>query len=327
MSAKWIKIIGISLFLLAAVIFIAANKFYQLPKYVAGGGIHNIDYDEIVNVFNENVEYTKDESEVWSERFQRPSKDLPLHNKYSFKDFENDKSMNKKFENPEDVIYAYYGILREASNMVDYTGGCGTIGYAKEPYPYAYELLANPKTITLNEFIDSFKGIGYITFLKLYPAYNNPDTEENLKNYMVEIETITGRKWNESSQKNECLFEYYYGIAQVENQGGWRIKKIDCYAEDFLCAPMHSWFYLSDAVVEIVYKENLKIVDKINKTEKHGNVIDIYASGNAEKYKFEFIRITNGYDILLHEYIYKDGKWVETSLLTKDWGYLKLTFE
>ena len=56
-------------------------------------------------------------------------------------------------------------------------------------------------------------------------------------------------------------------------------------------------------------------------------MIIIYASGNGKSYRFDFVRLTNGYDILLHEYILDIGDWKETSLLGDKWKDMKLTIE
>ncbi len=271
-----------------------------------------------------------------SERFQRPSKEPPYPNPYSFRDFqkasEKPPLVTMAFEKPEDLILAYYGILREASNMLGYSGGCGTIGWAQLPYPYAYELLAKEmrQRMPLNQFVDSFKGIGYTTLLKLLPAYAPPGTPEGTKYYMVEIEIITGVKAaTEKEYHQGSQFAYYYGLMTVEKtpDEGWKIQNIDYIPEDFLCAPMHSWFYLSDAVVQIVYGDNLKLIDQIDRTEEKDHMIRIYASGKGQSYRFDFVRLTNGYDILLNEYILDNGSWKETNLLTDEWKGMKLMKE
>lgn len=297
-------------------------------KVVAGGILRPSTHDsaEYIPVINQD--------DISSERFQRPSKELPFPNPYTFKDFRKDNEkppmVAKKFDNPEDLILAYYGILREASNMVGYSGGCGTIGWSGLPYPYAYELLikAKQKEMPFDQYVDSFRGIGYTTLLKLLPAYAPPDTPKDTKYYMVEIEIITGAKANTDKEYHQgSQFAYYYGMIEVEKtpDEGWKIKDIYYIPEDFLCAPMHSWFYLSDAVVQIVYGDNLKLIDKIDKTEKKDDMISIYASGNGKSYRFDFVRLTNGYDILLHEYILDHGEWKETSLLGDKWKDMKLT--
>jgi hypothetical protein len=271
-----------------------------------------------------------------SERFQRPSGALPYPNPYSFADFrkpyETPPLVTKKFDDPEDLILAYYGILKEASNMLGYSGGCGTVGWSTLPYPYAYELLSEEKRdeIPLDLFVDSFSGIGHITLLKLLPAYSPAGTPDDTRYFMVEIEVITGAEVSsEADYGLGSRFAYYYGLITTIKapDGSWRIDDIGYIAEDFLCAPTHGWFYFSEAVVQIVYGENLKLIEQIDKTERDGDIVSVYASGNGKSYRFDFVRLTNGYDILLHEYLFYDGVWKETSLLTDDWKYLKLSIE
>lgn len=300
-------------------------------QIIAGAILHSplrASGQHIVPVMNQD--------DLGSERFQRPSKALPYPNPYTFKDFQKDNEklplVAEKFENPEDLILAYYGILREASNMLGYSGGCGTIGESGLPYPYAYELLTKEmqKALPFDQYVNSFAGIGYTTLLKVLPAFAPPDTPDNVKYYMVEIEVITGAKAKTDEEYNQgSQFAYYYGLIAVEKtpDEGWKIKDIYYIPEDFLCAPMHSWFYLSDAVVQIVYGDNLKLIDKIDRTERNGDMVSIYASGAGNSYRFDFVRLTNGYDILLHEYIFDNGEWKETSLLGDKWKEMKLTKE
>ena len=70
-----------------------------------------------------------------------------------------------------------------------------------------------------------------------------------------------------------------------------------------------------------------KRIDQIDRTEREGDMVRIYGSGQEGSYRFDFVRITNGYDILLHEYVLEDGEWRETSLLTDGWESFKLTAE
>ncbi len=267
--------------------------------------------------------------ELSSERFQRPSKALPYPNPYSFRDFKGQEGEPPKFEDPEELILAYYGILREASHLLGYWGGCGTVGESTGPYPYAYALLAEETRsgLSLERFEDSFRGIGYITLLKLIPAYTPADQAEHIRYYMVEIEAITGARMEEERQGGQFVYDYGIVTAVKTSAGGWKIMAVDYIPEDFLCAPTHSWFYLSDAVVGIVYMEHLKRIDQIDRTEREGDMVRIYGSGQEGSYRFDFVRITNGYDILLHEYVLEDGEWRETSLLTDGWESFKLTAE
>jgi hypothetical protein len=321
----------LSICVVILVIICCFIKFRISPSkiIIAGGNLHSSMHipDGTVPVVNQQVE-------KMDERFTRPSKELPYPNPYSFKDFRKEDEtpplVTEKFNDPEILILAYYGILQDASNMVGYSGGCGTIGMSRLPYPYAYELLIKQKQkeMSLDQFIDSFEGIGHITLLKVAPAYAPTGTPSNIKYYMVEIEVITGVKANTDEEYNQgSQFAYYYGLITVEKTPGegWKIKDINYIPEDFLCAPMHGWFYFSDAVVQIVYGDNLKLIDEIVKTEQEGDMLHIYASGAGKNYRFDFIRLTNGYDIFLHENILKNGVWKETSLLTDKWEYLKLT--
>lgn len=266
-----------------------------------------------------------------SQRYQRPSNQTPIPNPYHFSDFEGQQV--GVFDQPEEAIKAYYGILEEASNMEGYTGGCGTIGNAKQPYRYAYQLLspAQKQELSLLEFVESFSGTGHTTFLKLLPAYRPPGTPDETQYYMVEIETITGRKLEQDTSDTPqiSLFGYYYGIVTVENipGEGWKIGKIYYIPENFLCAPYHSWFYDSTAFVQIVYQDNMKVIEKIDRVEQDGSLIHIYASEGQNQYRFDFVRLTNGYDILLHEYRLEGESWQEIELIDGVWKPSKLSIQ
>lgn len=273
------------------------------------------------------------ESENIDERFTRPSKQTAYPNPYNFLDFyeRNGKPpyIQEQFKTPKDVILAYYAILQNASNMKEYTGGCGSLVYGTEPYPYAYELFTKEvqQNLSLPQFINSFQGVGNLTLLNLEPAYTPPNTPPNVNYYMVEIELITGPKLDDNPNLSiGSYFTYYYGIVTTEKTSdGYRIQKIDYLPEDFLCAPIHGWSYDSDYILSIVYIENLKIVETVDAIQQEGNHITILASGYGKQYKFDFIRLTNGYDILLHESVLKEGGYTETNLLPDDWKYFKLS--
>jgi hypothetical protein len=325
------KVLVIILVILTGIIAtVSLFYFTNSPQImVAGGTIH-----PALDAMENSISVSNQQDTDASERFQRPSKGQPFPNPYSFEDFKKEDErpplITKKFESPEDLLLAYYGILRNASNMSGYSGGCGTIGEVNLPYPYAYELLTKEKQneVSLTKFIDSFRGIGYITLLKIVPAYIPPKMLSNIKYYMVEFEVITGAKANNNDEYSQgSLFAYYYGLVTVKKtpKDGWKIDNIDYMPEDFLCAPMHGWFYDSDMAVQIVYGDNLKIIEQIDKAEKKGDTIQIYASGFGKQYRFDFIRLINGYDILLHENVLENGVWKEGSLLTDKWEYLKLS--
>lgn len=308
--------------LLALLNFVPSSNLYM------GTFVHAAKHD------TQEVQFTPGKVEDSDERFHRPSKQKALPLKYSFSEFENqglEEFSKRKFESGRDVIEAFYAALKNAANMEGYSGGCGTVGNATNPYPFAYELLtqqARQKT-TLKQFTDSFKGVGHTTLLKILPAYVPEGTPEDTEYFMVEIEVISGFPAKNSLPyaKTSTYFTYYYGIVTVKGtkEGGFRIERIDLLPEDFLCAPYHSWFYLADALVGIVFGDLYKIVDKIDSIEQKGDEISIFASGKDGKYRFDFVRLTNGHDILLHEYRLEDGKWKEVSLLKPEDQIFKLS--
>jgi hypothetical protein len=123
----------------------------------------------------------------------------------------------KIYQSPDDIIHGYYATLKNAANMIGYYGGCGTILWMNVPYQYAYRLLSNDmkENITLEEFKDSFKGTGAMNLLHLEPAYESPNTPDNIKYCFVEVEALKGhpyRKEGKTYKRQPNYFEYYYGI-------------------------------------------------------------------------------------------------------------------
>lgn len=267
-----------------------------------------------------------------SEQYHRPSKSLLLENPFHYQLFVSNES-DYIFKTPTDVIYAFYGILKEASNMKGYIGGCGSIGYGDDPYKIAYKLLDKnvAKYISLEQFIETFEGTGHVSLLKFYKLPADPQ-DENRRHFMIEVELITGPKQPEDEDDIETLityFAYYYGVVTVINDGnGWHIHKIKYYPEDFLCAPYHSWFYDSRAIIQNVYINDLRLLQSINKVTVNNDVILYYCSNNQQHYRLDFIRLTNGHDILLNESILlADDTYREIQLIGKGWEHFKLTPE
>ena len=263
-----------------------------------------------------------------STRFERPSARPSLVNPYTFPDFEN--KITTPFSQSREVVLAYWGILKDASNMLGFSGGCGTIGYAEQPYPYAYELLTPEaqKRMPLNDFVDSFSGYGRILLLQLYPVSTPSDTPPDTAYYIVETESVTGHPeitdldlW----EPGGSLFAYHYGLITVKKQPieGWKIDQLDFIPEGFLCAPFHGWAYDAVSVVDIACGNNLGIVKKIEKVEIEDAQVTVFASGPGGRFRFDFLRLTNGCDILLRQYIFRDGAWTEENLLPPNWAYLQ----
>lgn len=331
---------GILAVLIPAALLFCAALFFTLPKqqtgagFTAGGSLHP---SVVFEQGSRQADVKTEDAANQDERFRRPSKLPALENQYSFQDFvkspETPPLITAKFKTPEELILAFYGILREAANLEGYSGGCGTVGDTCQPYPYAYELLTESarKSMPLQEFKNSFRGVGYLSLLRLLPAYAPAGTPAGRRYYMVEIEEIVGTPQGNSgaSYRQGTQFAYYYGIVTAEQTPGknFLIAKIDYIPEDFLCAPLHGWSYDALDILQIVYQESMKLIDRITGSEANGGLLTFYASGQGQEYRFDFVRLANGYDILLHEYQKEDGVWKEVNLLTGAWEYLKFSIQ
>ncbi|OPJ55816.1 hypothetical protein [Alkalithermobacter paradoxus] len=305
---------------------------YKDRNYKMGGYIYNKNMNSEISTFSSEEDY------FHGERFGRPSKDKALKLKYNPNNFSESKTNSNilegypsRYDSSEDVIHAYYSILKNASNMIGFQGGCGAIGWANVPYKYAYNLLSSgsKEKISLKKFEDSFSGVGQTILLKLRKAYRPENTSDNIDYYFVEIEIITGKPYSEGKDltPQPSYFAYYYGIVTTEysEKDGWKIRSVDYIPEDFLCAPWHLWSWDSSYFVNIIYGEWYNLIDKIDSVEKDNSSISIYASGKNKKYRFDFVELTNGEDILLNEYINEDGKWKEVNIIKEQDKWYKLS--
>lgn len=261
------------------------------------------------------------------QRFHRPSAKKVITNEFDYNYYLTNG--NYKFNNGKDLIVSFFSVLREASNMDGYSGGCGSVGEGIPPYELAYNLLSDDKKneMTLEKFTGAFEGIGHISLLEIHSMPEAVTQEETKERYFIEIEVITGKKIIEQSADAQAsLFAYYYGAVDVkEIDGGIKIDQIKYFAEDFLCAPYHGWDFDATMAVDIIYKENLGIIDEISNVEQKDSVIQVYAKSGDKNYRFDFIRLTNGYDILIDEKERDEGMWRSVELLTGDWKRFKLT--
>ncbi|KNF07567.1 hypothetical protein CLPU_15c00610 [Gottschalkia purinilytica] len=329
---KYIKKRLTIVIIVAIILAVYGIMFYKDEGYQIGAYIHtrDIKVEDVHTLTSLNLD-----KDSYDERFQRPSKEASMKLKYEFKDYNESKNNVPKgypikYTSPVDLIQAYYSILKEASNMEGFHGGCGTVGFGEIPYPFAYNLLSKEtkKNISLKEFKESFKGTGHTTLLKLLPL-NELDDTSKVQHYIVEIETITGKPIKDNIKKRTpTYFSYYYGIVttKYDEKEGWKIQSIDYIPEDFLCAPYHRWQWDSKLFVETVYKDLYSIVDEIINIEQDGDYIKIYAKGGNNEYRFDFIRLTNGEDILLHEYMKSNENWEEVDLLKNDHKKFKLSY-
>ena len=265
------------------------------------------------------------QAEEWRERFLRPSQEraMPLHYDGGALLAVYEAGGTVPYARPEDVAHGYFALLGLASNLEGYSGGCGTVGYGVTPYPYAWGLFTDEarKEMSLDDFMDSFAGVGAFTPLKLIPLAGN-DQEQS---YYVEVEYIqTGRQ---STKPQPTYFAYCYGLMTVRHTGdGWRIASVDYLPEDFLCAPYHGWDWDAESFVSIVYGDWYGLVEQIDRVDRQDGIITVFASGVGHEYRFQFVRMANGTDRLIGEQqLDSAGHWREASLLKEDARAYKLT--
>ncbi|CAG9614590.1 hypothetical protein BACCIP111899_03823 [Bacillus rhizoplanae] len=250
------------------------------------------------------------------EKYFRPSCFAVLNNRFHYQFF--DSFFNKKYNqivlspllmnSPENTIINYFSVLREAENLTkDKSGGCGTVGMSKIPYPIAYNFFTNTyqEKISYNRYFRSFKGIGHINLIKLASLHKDKNYP-NAKRYFIEIETIEG------SAKGVTYFAYYYGYIYMEKEkNSYKIANMELYGEDFLCAAYHLWQHNAEAVVDAEYGNWCKLVKERLPTKQEGYTKQIDVIGtDGYKYRFVFFQLTNHTDILTAQYKKNTkGKW------------------
>lgn len=283
------------------------NQAEYTSASVIGGTLHADNYND--DEFEKNN--IKPDTQ-YIERFLRPSDLKPLEKKYSYG--KDGSSLPHVFPVSSEVVRAYFDVLSDASNMGNKRAGCGSIGYEKAPYPYAYGLLSkNYKKIqSYDRFLKSFEGIGHINLLKIVEMPSSKVGDNIIPVFFVEVETIEG-----SSAEGKTYFAYYYGKVNCifEGEDGWKINSIDLNSEDFLCHAYHGWSHDALSIVEIVYGERCNIVEKVLGVQEDGYYINVIAKGrDGRQYRFMFVRLTNGADIEMRQFIMVDGKWKDTPI-------------
>lgn len=248
-----------------------------------------------------------------NERYFRPSPlpalniinfDYDFFDKYYNPDYTKIVLPNYLFYSPEETILNYFSILREAEDIS--TGGCGSIGEAKSPYPISFNFLTTEyqNNIGYEAYLNSFNEIGHINLVKL----NNITTEltpKGIIRYFFELETI------EPSLNGNTSFAYYYGFIDIKNQNGnYKISNIDVRGEDFLCAAYHGWVHNAELYVDITFGDWCHLIKKRYPTEQSCYIKIIYVDGtDGHKYKFLFFQLTNGTDVLINVFILENNAW------------------
>lgn len=257
------------------------------------------------------------------EKYFRPS-NLPILNTKPYTLFEETygkktsdiKLPNELFTKPKDTIINYFSVLREAANPTSKNRtGCGTLGYAKEPYPVAYNFLSSDyqNKITYNQYLKSFENMLHINLIKLKQVQTDKEHPDSLK-YFVEIEVIEG------SDEPKGYFSYYYGFIYLDKGNNlYKISDIKYYSENYLCAPYHGWSYNAEYIIDIEYGEWCSLVKEKIKTETYGYEKRIYFMGNdGYEYYVLFFELTNGTEIKISDYRKdENGVWREVDIDTK----------
>ncbi|HYF75434.1 MAG TPA: hypothetical protein VD757_02500 [Candidatus Nitrosocosmicus sp.] len=195
---KWLIRLGIRcLLLLAALaaVYAVYCRSTDAVRVVMGGRL----YMETVSCESD----AGHEKRVYYEKYFRPSR-LPTLNIREIKtDFlwkYNDQAPGKLAapaymrKTPEDTLLNYFAILKHAENLKEgSTGGCGTVGDEKLPYPAAYGFLTADyqKRLPYKKYLESFEGIGQINLIKLEGVPRDRENTELLR-YFIELETIEG---------------------------------------------------------------------------------------------------------------------------------------
>ncbi len=305
------KVLFILLSFLAVITSLILYQRFHSPtetvQMIMGGML----YQQVIDEGEGEGQALKKSSDV--ETYFRPS-DLPVLNDrfdwnffrdYLFKKVNEITLPDYLLSSPEETIINYFSILREAENAEkDKLIGCGSIGNGDTPYPLAYHFLSSSyqKNMTYEQYLDSFKNILHMNLIKYkeVPLYDNPT---GIIRYFVEIETIEG------SDKEVGYFAYYYGFVDLIKEGGlYKISNLEFHGENYLCAPIHGWFYDAEASTQIRYGGWCKLIDTLYPTIQNGYVKHLYFKGtDGSDYMIEFYRLTNDYDIEIAQYK-KDDK-------------------
>lgn len=301
------KYIYITILIIALLVIIPKinNK-----KELLMGGNQNLIQCEDNDIEVDNTDFSLD-----YERFFRPSKLPILNNRNNNFTYDLDKKTKdielpiELFKTPEDTIINYYSTLREAANPSSNSNtGCGTLGEAKIPYPYAYNFFTKSykEKNTYKQYLKSFENILHTNLIKLEQIPTDKKHPNDLK-YFVEIETIQG------SELGVGLFAYYYGyIYLTEENGVYKINDIEYTGENYLCAPYHGWSYDAELSVDIRYGDWCGLIKEKHPIEQDGYKKKVKFLGtDGKEYMILFYQLTNGVDLEIAQYkMNEDGNWI-----------------
>ncbi len=284
---------------------------------IIGGSVKELsqikETDEVLS--RQTVSVMKEKRNNFNETYFRPSSLKSLNNNFidfnTFSEtFKGGTVPAKLMDTPVKTIVNYFSVLQQAENLTDEkTGGCGTVGYAKEPYPIAYQFLSesNKKSMPYSDYVDSFQGIGHINLIKLIPVIT--ENPKEIK-YFLELEILEGTNTGGTS------FNYYFAeISLVNANNRYYIDSLVLTPEDFFCAAYHGWSQNAESYVEIVYGNWCGLIKKQYPPQQNDFTKEIVVDGvNGDKYMFKFAKLTNGTDFLINTLVQKDGAWVPVNI-------------
>lgn len=287
---------------------------------IIGGSInHNSDIMDIEisdsNLSRKTISVINKRMEDLNEIYFRPSKLKALNNVFmdlnNFNEtFQSGSVPPALLDDPENAVLNYFSVLQQASNLTEAkTGGCGTIGYEKSPYPIAYDFFTEnyKKLISYKEYITSFEGIGHINLIKLLPVISK---ESDKHKYFVELEILEG------SNTGATAFNYYTGqLDLIKEKGMYHIDSFSLTPEDFFCAAYHGWAHDAELFVETVYGNWCGLIMKQyspQTDELRKNIVIDGTDGN--KYMFEFARLTNGTDLIINTFVKNNDNWLPVEI-------------
>jgi hypothetical protein len=286
-------------------------------KCVIGGSVKAAsqikETDEVLS--RQTISIIRKKQADFNETYFRPSRMKSLNNNFSnFSTFSETFKAGtvpaELMDTPIKSIVNYFSVLQQAENLTDdKIGGCGTVGFAKEPYPLAYQFLSenNKKSMSYKEYLDSFQGIGHINLIKVIPIISE-DPKEN--RYFLELEILEGTNTGGTS------FNYYFAdIRLIEKNKRFYIDSLELTPEDFFCAPYHGWSHNAESYVEIVYGNWCGLIMKQYAPQENDFTKEITVDGvNGDKYMFKFAKLTNGTDFLINTLVKRDGVWVPVQI-------------
>jgi len=319
---KRILIISIILlaFFIGAICLRVGNQESSHNNYVLGGLLMaeqpavNIDL-AATGLSRQTIQVMNKRMSDLNETYFRPSNLKSLNSNFMDHDtfmssFKAESVPVKLMASPEASVINYFSVLQQASNLTeDKNGGCGTVGYGLEPFPIAYAFLSenNKKSMSYDEFVQSFEGIGHINLIKLLPM---AAPSQDMSRFFLELEILEG------SSVGVTTFNYYTGELDVIKVNGlYYVDSLTLSPEDFFCAAYHGWAHNAESYVETVYGNWCGLIMRQYAPEQDEYRKKIIIDGVDErKYMFEFAKLTNGTDLLINTSVKNKSKWVPVQI-------------